>query len=1366
MPTEDRSDDMLALDEKRGSSNDIFVDGYNVHYLLHPSSKYKIAWDLFVAVLIIYSVTVIPQRLGFDMPDPTPGSFADVIDILIDCMFALDMVFCFNVAGVLPDDRLLVDRKEIAITYLRTWFAIDFFSTVPFDRISKLFLDDINDGDADATLRSLKIVKALRLMRLAKLARVLKLGKLVVHIESMNIDPGYLKLLTLFLKIFFISHMICCGWGYIGLYFTENGSGDSWISAYNFQNASKEDTYAASLYWTIATVMSVGYGDIVGIAMGERIYTVFVQTIGACMFGIILVTMGNFADGDPIEFVLSNKRFELKSYMRHNKLPRKLQREIISFYESYWRLKTSINESVMFADLSETLRMKLALHSYEHVVELSPFIFKIGRLNASFVADLVHYLLPRNFSAGDVIYGTAEESEGWYVVKKGIVEAYLTDESTPTEFLSATASFDVASFEEEGGIENSKNGKAVNEGEDEEEEEEESFERDVTVYGFYSLGANFGESSLGENFCCDTLYTSKNINETKTNSEEEDFKWRNIAARAATSVDCFLVPVKDLEPILYLHPTVADLLSQVTRKRFRNFRRVNHFFRKNGKREKIERESEIFGDQKERPIVHNNDLTDLIAVSHIYPPKVSVNIKNNQGSRAQKCLVRKKKDSSTFVVSMCVLFCTTLKRFVEKPSRTQARIVPEKSNFDATNDESDKDKQSMRGNSQTEGPTLITAGNFNPRKYSYRMETVESLRRRWLIFPEWEPKVKWDLFIAAIILYSVVAIPYRITFDDSAEPCTFFWWFDILVDILFGIDIIVSFRTAYFSEEDRVFVAAPDLIAWNYMKTWFAIDFFSTIPIDKIAGSFLDDNTETLGFCESRSETLGNQSNDDNLRAVKLIRTLRLIRLVKLIRLMKLGKVATSIEEKIQNPAILSLGKLLFQVTFVAHLFACFWFHVATGGSPVRSSPHRDSWYIHEGLQDKEKGEQYFASLYWAFTTMTTVGYGDILPQRTDERWYAMMTMVTGASMFGYIVGSIAALSGTFNVGETRRKEKMDALKAFLQQKRVPKELRRTINSYYTLLMSHQSPFNESAILTGLPRRLRFEAFMHIHHKAAKMIRFFHNKPFHIALQLVTAMRPQAFEAGQTIYAPGSQGLDVYFILSGNIEIRVTSDAVKERERKKRDLVNRIRKKSLVLGVLNKELNQTKEKEKKKTDDDAGENEEMQNKFQTKQQKEKYDNIPADERGVMDDNGSMIVHICQPGEHFGHKFIMSAELRDEYAIARTAVSLLVLTKKQMGKLLSQDLDVASVLQLLVRGDDMRYIKTQRQDIGYDERLFEERRKELNQLVLQMSPAHRQIVVREKMRERAYKLVVTNSMQQSLAQKLERAALLRKGKMKS
>jgi len=54
---------------------------------------------------------------------------------------------------------------------------------------------------------------------------------------------------------------------------------------------------------------------------------------------------------------------------------------------------------------------------------------------------------------------------------------------------------------------------------------------------------------------------------------------------------------------------------------------------------------------------------------------------------------------------------------------------------------------------------------------------------------------------------------------------------DLIVDIMFIVDIIINFRTTYISENDEV-VSHPGKIAIHYFKGWFAIDMVAAVPFD------------------------------------------------------------------------------------------------------------------------------------------------------------------------------------------------------------------------------------------------------------------------------------------------------------------------------------------------------------------------------------------------------------------------------------------------------------------------------------------------------------------------------------------------------
>lgn len=53
---------------------------------------------------------------------------------------------------------------------------------------------------------------------------------------------------------------------------------------------------------------------------------------------------------------------------------------------------------------------------------------------------------------------------------------------------------------------------------------------------------------------------------------------------------------------------------------------------------------------------------------------------------------------------------------------------------------------------------------------------------------------------------------------------------------------------------------------------------------------------------------------------------------------------------------------------------------------------------------------RYSASLYWAVTTMSTTGYGDILPLTNLERSYALVVMLVGVVVSALVFGVLGQI--------------------------------------------------------------------------------------------------------------------------------------------------------------------------------------------------------------------------------------------------------------------------------------------------------------------------------------------------------------------
>ena len=150
-------------------------------YLLNPNWTSKMSWDFFVMFLVVLDSIILPFQLAFKYGMPDDG-FDEVWFYITTIVFFTDVGLSFNTAVESKDSpgTWILSRRRIACMYLKGWFSIDFFSTVPYGRLAESIFGD--NGGAGA-VRLLKMLKFLRIMRLMKMLRMSKLKAVWERIE-------------------------------------------------------------------------------------------------------------------------------------------------------------------------------------------------------------------------------------------------------------------------------------------------------------------------------------------------------------------------------------------------------------------------------------------------------------------------------------------------------------------------------------------------------------------------------------------------------------------------------------------------------------------------------------------------------------------------------------------------------------------------------------------------------------------------------------------------------------------------------------------------------------------------------------------------------------------------------------------------------------------------------------------------------------------------------------------------------------------------------------------------------------------------------------------------------------------------------
>ena len=87
--------------------------------------------------------------------------------------------------------------------------------------------------------------------------------------------------------------------------------------------------------------------------------------------------------------------------------------------------------------------------------------------------------------------------------------------------------------------------------------------------------------------------------------------------------------------------------------------------------------------------------------------------------------------------------------------------------------------------------------------------------------------------------------------------------------------------------------------------------------------------------------------------------------------------------------------------------------------------------------------------MYWAFTTMTTVGYGDISSVTRSERIIACFGMLVGGFVFSAVIGTIGDVVAAADLSKKAHGHKMEAVAAFIRDNQLPQEYYKEISGSF-----------------------------------------------------------------------------------------------------------------------------------------------------------------------------------------------------------------------------------------------------------------------------------------------------------------------------
>ncbi|XP_074513792.1 voltage-gated delayed rectifier potassium channel KCNH8 isoform X2 [Sebastes fasciatus] len=460
----------------------------------------------------------------------------------------------------------------------------------------------------------------------------------------------------------------------------------------------------------------------------------------------------------------------------------------------------------------------------------------------------------------------------------------------------------------------------------------------------------------------------------------------------------------------------------------------------------------------------------------------------------------------------------------------------------------------------------------------YKVAAIQ--KSRFILLHYGTFKAGWDWLILLATFYVAVTVPYNVCFTvvgvrdegSSTAPRSPPSVSDILVEILFILDILLNFRTTFVSTSGQVVYDARSICV-HYVTTWLFVDLIAALPFD-------------LLYAFNVSVYFG----------VHLLKTVRLLRLLRLLQ---------KLERYSQYSAVV-LTLLMSMFALLAHWMACVWYFI--GRKEIESPSSWDIGWLHElakrlgtpyflppltslvpatvsslpanssqwnvsgsevGGQSSWNSSQYYGntsggevqsaagteggsllllgggptmrssyvtSLYFALSSLTSVGFGNVSANTDSEKIFSICTMLIGALMHAVVFGNVTAIIQRMYSRRSLYHTRTKDLKDFIRVHRLPKALEQRMLECFQTTWSVNNGIDVNELLKDFPDELRADIAMHLN-KELLQLPLFESASRGCLRSLSLIIKTSFCAPGEFLIRQGDALQAIYFVCSGSMEV-------------------------------------------------------------------------------------------------------------------------------------------------------------------------------------------------------------------------------------
>ena len=193
----------------------------------------------------------------------------------------------------------------------------------------------------------------------------------------------------------------------------------NWIVSNNLEDKPFIEIYVASFYFIIATMTSVGYGDITCISFEETCFQIVLLSIGLVVYSWIISTVGDYVKNESRANINYNKDMSKLEEIRiaYPNMPYKLYNKIQQHILRMFHQNKKYEYNILVNSLPYTLQNSVLFEM--HKDEISKFTFFKNCDNSDFILKVLTHFIPIFSKKNIVLVGEGEFFENIFFIKDG-----------------------------------------------------------------------------------------------------------------------------------------------------------------------------------------------------------------------------------------------------------------------------------------------------------------------------------------------------------------------------------------------------------------------------------------------------------------------------------------------------------------------------------------------------------------------------------------------------------------------------------------------------------------------------------------------------------------------------------------------------------------------------------------------------------------------------------------------------------------------------------------------------------------------------------------------------------------------------------